>query len=227
MKFYSDMKITHWNYVERVASNDLSRIVGLVPLIGYLILFNDEIADIASFRTIAGVVDDNTSPFILSGLTKMRLVFFGSLFILISNLIFIAFRPNILQRSKGDMEFCIRVRDSYSVHELSSMEKHIFSCHWKPRTKLFWKVYDETRAKRKVISGFRPDARAQMFLQHGDYIHFLAREWWAGMMHTYRIARFASVSFGITGYILLAIPTLDISQAVLLDIYASFMAGFA
>lgn len=46
---------TQWQSVERVANNDLTRVVALLSIIGYLILFNDQIAETASFRMIAGV----------------------------------------------------------------------------------------------------------------------------------------------------------------------------
>jgi hypothetical protein len=35
------------------------------------------------------------------------------------------------------------------------------------------------------------------------------------MMHTYRPARICSLVFGVGGYAMLAVPTLDIAQAVL------------
>ena len=226
MKFYSDWKITQWYYVEKIANNELARVVGLVPLVGYLIIFNDEIAGIATFGTIAGVDNDDVSPFILSSLAKMRFVFFGSLFVLFANLIYRAFRPKVLDSSKGDIEFSTRVRDSYSVYELASMEEQVFSDHWKPRTPFFWIVLDKIRSKKLIVSGYRPDVRAAMFSKHGDYIQFLAREWWIGMMHTFRGARLASMILGITGYILLAVPTFDISQAVLRDILTSVWTAF-
>ena len=225
MKFHSDWKIAQWYSVEKIASNDLARIVGFVPIIGYLILFNDEIAGIASFKTIAGVESDGASPFILSSLTKMRLVFFGSLLILFANILYRVFRPRVLESSSGDIEFSIRVRDSYSVHELASMEEQVYSDDWKPRLPIFWMIFDSPRAKKNLVSGYRTDVRVQMFSKHGDYIDFLAREWWTGMMHTFRVARLASMSLGITGYILLAVPTLDISQAVLRDILTSLWAA--
>lgn len=156
----------------------------------------------------------------------MRFVFFGSLFVLFANLIYRVFRPQVLDSSKGDMEFSTRVRDSYSVYELASMEEQVFSDHWKPRSPLFWMVRDSIRPKRPIVSGFRSDVRPQMFSKHGDYIDFLAREWWVGMMHTSRGARLASMFLGITGYILLAFPTFDISQAVLWDILTSLRAAF-
>jgi hypothetical protein len=222
IKFTSDWRIIHWSSVRIVASNDLTRIVGLIPLAGYLILFNDEIAGISSFNTIAGVGEDAVSPFFLGGVSKLRLVFFGSLLVLFSYLIFRAFRPSVLERSNGDLEFSTRVRDSYSVYEVASMEGQIYSDIWKPRTEAFWIFLGSARSREPVVSGYRPDARNTMFAKHSDYIHFLAREWWAGKMQTFRCARLASMFFGITGYILLTIPTLDIAQAVLRDIVSSF-----
>jgi hypothetical protein len=219
MRFTSDWRIAHWSSVKGVASNDLTRIVGLIPLVGYLILFNDEIAKFISFDMIAGVGHDAASPFVLGNIIKLRLVFFGSLFVLFSYLIFRVFRPSVLERSNGDLEFSTRVRDSYSVYEIASMEAEVYSDTWKPRTEALWIVNGRMRSRKPVVSGFRPDARSYMFTHHGDYIHFVAREWWAGRMHTFRGARLASMFFGITGYVLLAVPTLDIAQAVLRDIF--------
>ncbi|SLN63642.1 hypothetical protein [Ruegeria meonggei] len=199
MKFHSDWKFTQWQSVERVANNDLTRVVALVPIIGYLILFNDQIAEIASFRVIAGVEPGAETPFFLTGVAKMRLVFFGSLLLLFSNLIFKAFRPHVLELAKGDMEFAARVGERYSVHELAALEAQVFSDHWKPRLPLFWKVHDKFRNKKPVVTGYRPDMRNAMFNAHGDYINYLSREWWTGEMHTFRLARVVSLSLGIAG----------------------------
>lgn len=218
MKFHSDWKFTQWQSVERVANNDLTRVVALVPIIGYLILFNDQIAEIASFRKMAGVEPGAKTPFYLSGVAKMRLVFFGSLLLLISNVVFRVFRPQVLELAKGDMEFATRVGESYSVHELTGMEAQVFSDHWKPRLPLFWKVRDKFRNKKPLVSGYRSDVRTFMFEKHGDYISYLSREWWTGEMHTFRLARFVSLSLGVVGVFLLAIPTLDITQAVVRDV---------
>lgn len=184
MKFHSDWKYLQWQYVEKVANNELARIVGIIPVVGYLILFNDEIAGIASFGIIAGAENGETSPFLMNGLAKMRLVFLGSLCLFIANIIFRIFRPQVLEHSKGDLEFSTRVRDSYSVYELISMEDGVYSERWKPRSPFFWIVRGETRKNKPVVSGFTPMSRNSMFSRHGEYINFLAREWWIGMMHT-------------------------------------------
>ena len=48
----------HWETVKAVANNDFTRVVGLIPIAGYLILFNDEIVGMLSFDALAGVGGD-------------------------------------------------------------------------------------------------------------------------------------------------------------------------
>ena len=219
MKSRTDWKGVRWESVKGVANNDFTRVVSLIPVAGYLILFNDEIAGMVSFDAIAGVGEVGGSPFLLDGLTKLRLVFFGSLFVLCSFLTYRLFRPVVLEASKNDLEFFELVRQRYSVYELAQIEERVHSESWIERTDAFWIVLGERRSKKPVVSGYRPDVRAQMFSKHGDYIGFLAREWWEGMMHTHRPARICSLAFGVGGYVMLAIPTLDIAQAVLRHLF--------
>ncbi|WP_306142622.1 hypothetical protein [Roseibium sp. MMSF_3412] len=207
--------------MELIANNDLTKVIMLIPLVGYIILFNDQFAEISSFRMIAGAESDASTPFFLTSLTKMKLVFIGSLLLMISNFIFRVFSPEILKLAKGDIEFSARVTERYSVHELSRMERDVLSDHWQPRLSLFWIVQGQTRAKKPLVSGYRPDVRSQMFSQRGDYISFLAREWWTGEMHTHRVARCVSLVTGSIGFFLLAMPTLDISQAVIANFLPS------
>ncbi|WP_114285733.1 hypothetical protein [Candidatus Halocynthiibacter alkanivorans] len=175
-----------WDFVKGIANNDSTRVVALIPIAGYLILFNDEIARMASFDALAGVGEDDFSPFLLGSLAKMRLVFFGSLLVLCSFLIYRVFRPEVLVASNIDFEFSELVRQNNSVCELALMEEHVYSENWTERTNAFWVFLGKPRSKRPLVSGFRPDVRAQMFSKHSDYINFLARECWAGKMHLYR-----------------------------------------
>lgn len=217
MKFSEDWRAIQWRAVKAVAHSDLSRIIGIVPLAGYLILFNDEIASLTSFDTFAGVTRESISPFFLEGLTKLRLVFFGSLFVFGSYVVYKIYRPQVLDWSNGEIEFSARVQQSYTVTEIASMETLIFSTAWKPRREGFWIFLGLTRSK-PMLTGYRPDVREMMFAKHGDYISFLAREWWVGMMHTRRTARIASMVLGLIGYLMLALPTVDLAQAVISDI---------
>ena len=221
METIKDWRFVRWDFVKGIANNDFTRVVGLIPIAGYLILFNDEIAVMASFDTLAGVTENENSPFLVDGLIKLRLVFFGSLFVLSSFLIYRVFRPEMLEFSKSDLEFSELVRQRYSVHDLAKLEEQVHSERWVERTDSFWVVQGRKRSKKPVVSGYRWDVRSMMFSKHGDYISLLAREWWIGMVHTYRPARISSVFLGTLGYFFLAIPTLDIAQAVLRNLLSA------
>lgn len=215
MKQSLDWKFLRWPAVKGIANNDFTRVVSLIPIAGYLILFNDQLMSLASFDTLAGVGEGDASPFVLESLTKLRLVFFGSLLVLCSYATYWVFHPEVLETSSNDLEFFELVRQRYSVYELAEIEDNVHSENWTKRTQAFWLVVGKPRLRKHVVSGYRPDVRSVMFRDHGPYIGFLAREYWIGMMHTHRLARVLSLLFGIVGYLLLALPTLDVAQAVL------------
>jgi hypothetical protein len=221
MKLSEDWRMVQWRAVKAVANNDVSRVIGLVPLAGYLILFNDEIAGLTSFDTIAGVADGSTNPFFLDAVTKLRLVFIGSIFVFFSHVIYGIYRPPVLDLSIDEIDFSAKVRESFTVGEIARMEAEVFGSSWKPRRHDFWMTRERARSGPK-LAGFRSDVRSVMVNGHGDYISHLAREWWAGTMHTHRPARIMSIAFGTIGYLCLALPTLDISQAVLRDMLSTF-----
>ncbi len=224
MNFKRDRDCFQWPFIEKIANNDLTRIVGLIPLVGYIILFNDEISEMISFDNIAGVDPDATSPFYLSGLCKMRLVFFGCILLFIANVLYKLCRPSSLEIAKDDIIFSTRVMESFTVEDLKNIETDVYSDHWRPRLDFFWIVFDQIRSKKPLISGYRPDVRVYMMQKHGDYIRLLAREWWVGKMHTYKPVRITTLIIAIGGYLMLVIPTLDISQAVLRDIASSLLS---
>lgn len=221
MKFSEDWRVIQWRAVKAVANNDVSRLIGLVPLAGYLILFNDEIAGLTSFDTLAGVTGGYPNPFFLDAVTKLRLVFFGSLFVFFSHVIYRIYRPPVLDVSTDEIDFSTKVRESFTVGEIARMEAQVFESSWKSRRPDFWMMKDRVRTGPK-LAGFRSDVRSGMLNGHGDYISHLAREWWAGTMHTNRTARLAAIILGLIGYLFLAMPALDISQAVLRDMLFTF-----
>lgn len=217
VRFNLENPILQWEFVRGVANNDLTRVVGFVPLIGYLILFNDKIAEIVSFNAIAGIESSTYSPFLMSGLLKLRLSFFGSLSLLISYVIYKVYHPRILDDARGRVDFSSQVMNIYSVGEVQEMEAQVHSDRWTRRLEMFWIFLGKPRPKKAILAGFRPDVRRFMFEEHGDYIHLLSLEWWTGMMHKSRLARISAIGFAAIGYTLIALPSFDIAQAVLRD----------
>jgi len=215
----SDPSFLTWDFIEKVANNEFSKIVGVVPIVGYLILFNDSLVETLSFKEFVGGSDNLGSPFLLSSLFKLRLTFFGSLFLLFANIAFRVSAPHVLSHSKSDIEFSEKVADSYSVREIIAFEADVLSDDWQARSPVFWediKDPGKIRQRKMRISGFRD--RNFLMKEHTDYVRILAREWWTGEVHRKKPIRVVSVMLCLTGYTMLALPTFDIAQAVIRDL---------
>ena len=215
----------YWSSVKKVASNDLTKIIGIVPVVGYLILFNDSILDTVQFNTITGTTGDEASPFLLGGLTKLRMTFFGSLCVTISFLIYQLRRPKALDTATDDFSFAERVCESYSVVEMQALERDVTDAKWQKRLRLFWSPWHGTREKifDEYVQGFHDDSRENFLALHRDYIDQASREWWIGQMNSRPVSRYAAMILGCLGYLLLVIPTIDIAQAVIGDILSEML----
>ena len=214
-----EARVFQWDFIETFANNDLSKIVGIIPIAGYLILFNDALIQSVSFDELAGVSTEDSSPFVLLGVTKLRLTFFGSLLVLLANVAFGLFAPKVLSSAKSSIVFSDQVVASYSVSEITEIETDVIQEDWIHRTPLlfederFFSIV-ETRVSR--AAGFQ--RKEDLVHRYREYIRAMAREWWVGQMHSHWLARRVSLFACVVGYALLAIPTMDIAQAVLRDL---------
>lgn len=214
--FRSDPNFFQWNAIKRFAGNDLSRFVTAIPIVGYMIVFNDQFVSAVSYHKLAGSTEGPESLFFLGSLLKLRLVFFGSVFVAVAHIAYVILRPQVLAHSNNEFEFSDRVLGTYTRTELVSIEKDMNAPGRVFRTPFI--VNDEIygfqrKIQKKQLAAYNPnvDLRAK----ETDYIRALAREWYAGEMHRYRIVRWSAVCFAFFGYALLVVPTLDLFQAVL------------
>ncbi|MGC0225544.1 hypothetical protein [Pseudooceanicola nitratireducens] len=214
----------YWSTVKKVASNDLTKIIGIVPVVGYLILFNDSILDKIQFNTITGTTGDEASPFLIGGLTKLRMTFFGSLSVTMSFLIYQLRRPKELDTATDDFSFAERVRESYSVVEMQALERDVMDAKWQKRMWLFWFPPQVARKRERRTQKAQGNRRSHFLRTFGDHIDQASREWWIGRMNSRPISRYAAMILGCLGYLLLVIPTIDIAQAVIADILSEMLS---
>ena len=69
-----------------------------VPIIGYLILFNDKISELLVFKELA---NEEIIQFGLSGIERLRIIYFGLIFLGISNLIYLLKKPYQFKHGKN------------------------------------------------------------------------------------------------------------------------------
>ncbi|PHO03542.1 hypothetical protein CSC82_11780 [Rhodobacteraceae bacterium 4F10] len=220
MSWRVDPLFLQWNFIEKLANNELSRIVGIVPVVGYLIIFNDGLSDTLSFDKIAGFENGSESPFFLETLTKLRLTFFGCILIFFANIAFKLAAPKVLESAKSDLQFSARVINDYSLEEIKSLELSISEGNPTFRSPLICENEKYLHfVEMARLNGF--SNRNYALEERHEYVRALAREWWCRQMHSRKIFRYLIVLFSVFGFLFLAIPSLDISQAVLRDVLNS------
>lgn len=221
-KWMEDPSWLRWNFIEKIANNELSKLVVFIPIAGYLILFNDRFAEALTFDEIAGVHEGETSPFFLSATTKLRLAFFGGIFVFVSKLVFVGFSPKILENFKRGLSFAETVVDNYTQPEIAALEQDVLSEAWIFRTPhLVGTRYTSVRSRKARIGGLNPHSFPQQRrTDFREYIQLIAREWWHGQMHSHFFARLICLVSGFVGFGMLSFSTLDIAQAVIRDVFS-------
>lgn len=73
-----------------------------VPIVGYLILFNDSISQHLSFNKLA---DENTLRFGLSSLARLKFIYFGLIFLGSANILYRIRRPFVLRIGTNQFDY--------------------------------------------------------------------------------------------------------------------------
>lgn len=93
-----------------------------VPIIGYLILFNDSINELISFTKITGEVEHKYS---IDGITRLRLIYFGLVFLGVSNLIFKIRKPKIFINGTNLMDYTNTCYKVFTYHDYTLIDHDI------------------------------------------------------------------------------------------------------
>ena len=206
-------KFYRWEMVDGLSNNEISKIAAAIPLIGYIIIFNDTFLSSAGYEIISGSAE-GIDYFLFETLTKLRMSFWGAIFLLLSLILFRIFAPEVLSQEKNDLSFADLVISSYSCAEISRIEDSVKKETWQVRTDQFEKIKDFPKIIAKV------ETPKYKFIQNKeDDIRTVSREWWLGLMHQNPKVRYFTLLLAIAGYTFLILPTLDIAQAVFRDFF--------
>lgn len=107
-----------------------------VPIVGYLILFNDSVAATISFDRLT-----NGQPSFhgLSSDTRLRLLYFGLIFLGISNICYFIFRPHVLRLAENQINYTNTALNIFTLRDYISINDRIgYGGH----VTLYGKYYD-------------------------------------------------------------------------------------
>ena len=210
-----------WHTLATIANNEISKLVGLVPIIGYLILYNDFFAEQFSFSKVLGT-QGAQNLFVFDAAPKLHLTFFGCVFVFISNVIFRTACPRVIQNHPSDIDFSDRVLNSYSAWEIHSLEGDVRELT-EFKTPFVKEYASDPRISESQLLGY--SRKPPMIDEYAEYISALSREWWVQNDCRNPLIRRMCLLSGIFGYLMLSLPTLDITQAVSRKIFLDFLSA--
>lgn len=100
------------------------------------------------------------------------------------------------------------------------MQKEVLSEAWQWRTPVFRDLDRQSLGQMPEHQDLSKIINKEAILNNrGDYLRALSREWWSGKMHVDPIWRYATIAVAASGYVMLLVPTIDITQAVIADLF--------
>lgn len=195
------------NYVKYI-NGWISKFALFVPLIGYVILFNDTIAKQLIFNHLA--VEQSFEG--LDTYTRLKLIYFGLIFLGISNFIYLWRKPYIFRFGTSVEEYTKKALEVFTLDDFIQLHQNIQSNVYGPSTKngkyltseydsfINESVYDEEKFLDWEVSKNK----------YGNLLRNILRETFFNLNKVNIKSLILSLILTTIGYICLIIPSIDL-----------------
>jgi hypothetical protein len=204
--------------------NWIVRLTVAVPIIGYLILFNDGLSNNLTFNSLA---NEGSLQFGLSGATRLKLLYLGLLTLGLANCLFRVFRPSVMKLGDDQHEYVsnglkhftfitylsIHDRNRHSGYDAKTLHGKYYDSEWDEFERVA--VGEESPS----LHGSRKNPRSADWnvakLKYENLLRSILIENYFQRVTSKRVLLCCIVVLAASGYLLLAIPSCDILLKVL------------
>lgn len=116
----------------------LSRLAYGVPLVGYLVLFNDTISANLQFESLAGQI---YSPLDLSSGARLKFIYLGLVFLGLGNVLYRLLRPYVMKFGVGEFNYVETALKHFTFSAYNELHHRIRRSEFDPMT-VHGKYYD-------------------------------------------------------------------------------------
>lgn len=227
----SQHNLITWSTLKGVFSSPISKSAIVVPFVGYLILFNDSVAQALSFKEITNAA----STMWLSSKTRLQLVYFGLLFLAIATIWYRSRCPIPVKQAGNNFDYRAFAFENFSISDFLLVFSRLENSRG-------YGLYDDTQFDRdhfhKFIDASMPDEPSSDLFTNEDLWFALAnvtdrdgairnsKEFLCNLLdanydyakHSRRKELLLLTSVTAFGFIFLAIPSIDVFLSVVSDI---------
>lgn len=236
-------RVPNWVVIAPFMQTELARLSIFMSLAGYVIVFSDLLFPngLPSFNGLVGAASGNTvadDRFFLSSLLKWQLFYFALIFLMCARLLFISRCPKRLKEHgflksayiqsmqtpliENDLEAVLsrispKSGNTYD-NSVFDQKKHDLTLLLFPEYNLWAKINYQLNAEQSGIGNAPSDvdaSDAQPSALHGFLVESLEDDFDLALRENV-ISRLSVTILGLLGYLLVAIPSVDLMRAVFL-----------
>lgn len=213
-----------WSDYTSLIDGRLARLSLAIPIVGYLIIFNDYIAQHISFNILTS---DNDISWGLSSLLRLKLLYLGLVIIGSANIVYYLRRPHSLKLGRTETDYInyglryFGVYNFITIHNMIRTKGHLTMAG-----KYYDSEYDaflELAVGKDTGRHYEKDARSINWKEARDrYEHLLRSMLEENYFRSDTGRRFSlsvCIALALIGYVLLAIPSVDLFIKVLTVVF--------
>jgi len=191
------------------------------PIIGYLILFNDSISDYFTFKNLTDMEILKTG---INGETRLRLLYFGLLFLGTSNWIYKLTKPFVFRLGSDALEYAQAGLEHFTLMDYANINGRIQSKgHESLDGKVHageWDEFKQAANGSELGNSLSMTDRnwAEAKEKHGSLLRSMLRDEFYFRSKTNKVQLTICIILSTLGYVFLIIPSIDIFIKVLRSI---------
>jgi hypothetical protein len=219
-----------WSNYAWLFENWIARSTFLVPFLGYLVLFNDEIANLVKFETIA---NETALNFGLSSKDRLRLIYLGLLLLSVAQASYLFFRPSLLRFSsdiRGFVDYGLTYftfGDFLALHDTIGYSGSGPVSGYGDYSTSEWEAF-VALATGETVQFNQQERRGRLIegadwtkakSKYEDLLKSILKETFAVRNRKKRTLLAFTLFLGFLGYLFLLLPSIDLTVKVLTSIW--------
>ena len=194
----------------------LPRFSLFVPIFGYLILFSDGVSEHLKFTNL---VEQSSYYIGLNGSQRLRLIYFGLIFLGAANLLYRIRRPKSLLLGEDTMEYVKNCFENFSYIDYEDINARIYD---KENRIIYNQKYDDSWMRFTDHAQEIQNGRStwdEIKAKHGSFMRGLLKSDFKAYDRRYKKSLLTCIILSTLGYVLLAVPSIDLFTKVLLTTF--------
>lgn len=209
--------ILTWESLARTGSSKLVSLTVLVPVFGYLIIFNQQVVSLFDLSPYYIPSIEENWAWLIDGKDRLYYFYFGLFFVGLGSIFYQIFCPAIVKEFKTGFEYMTRGKDLYTSNNIVLLYKVISRSKVSHARHIADRISDESRGRRIIDDDTNEPKLPENFLYHRRVD--LIGGFWSHLIFSKPIWRILTQFSYIAGFVILAIPSLDMFIRVLMAVF--------